>query len=170
MASPIPEIERGLDARVEALGLQVVDVEWAGLHSKPILRLRVDLPDSRPGHGVTVAHCVQVSRALEPWLDEHPLLPERYNLEVSSPGVERPLVRKRDFVRFAGSEIAVKTKAPLPGRDSTRVEGVLESVSERGAATEEFAVALRMKDGSSLDIPGSDIVRAKLVYRWNDGE
>lgn len=169
MAAPIAEIDKELDDRVEALGLEVVDVEWAGQDKAPILRIRIDLPDSEPGNGVTVQHCAKVSRALEPWLDEHPLVPERYTLEVSSPGVERPLIRKRDFLRFRGSEVAMKVRTPPEGRRSNRLEGVLEEVTEEGEASpERWEVMLRLRDGTTVGIPHREIVRANLVYRWDD--
>ena len=76
-----------------------------GSKSRPILRIRVDVPGSEPGAGVSVDDCARVSRAVEEYLDEASDVAERYVLEVSSPGVERPLVRAADFSRFAGQEI-----------------------------------------------------------------
>ena len=100
--APIREIEGDLESRVEALGLELVNLEWAGSGARPIMRLRVDWTDSKPGAGITVGDCARVSRELERWLDQHPAVPERYVLEVSSPGVERPLKRRRDYERFVG--------------------------------------------------------------------
>jgi ribosome maturation factor RimP len=172
MASPIPGIEEGIEDRVEALSMEMVELEWAGSAARPILRLRVDLPDSTPGKGVTVNDCVRVSRALEPWLDEHPDVPERYTLEVSSPGVERPLRRRRDFRRFAGSEVVVKVDNVLPGTKSRRLEGVLEGVEEGDAATPDelgpYTVLVRLGKGTEVRVPSEEIVRAHLVFRWDD--
>ncbi len=90
---------------------------------RPILRIRMDLPDSVPGKGgVGVDQCAQVSRELEPWLDAHPGVPERYVLEVSSPGVERPLTRPRDWERFKGNPVLVKGR-DFPGGRGNRLEG-----------------------------------------------
>lgn len=176
MASPIPGIEEGIEDRVEALSMEMVELEWAGSAARPILRLRVDLPDSSPGKGVTVHDCVRVSRALEPWLDEHPDVPERYTLEVSSPGVERPLRRRRDFRRFAGSEVVVKVDNVLPGAKSRRLEGVLEGVEGGGSAGDAtvadeqgpYTVLIRLGKGTEVRVPSEEIVRAHLVYRWDD--
>jgi ribosome maturation factor RimP len=176
MASPIPGIEEGIEDRVEALSMEMVELEWAGSAARPILRLRVDLPDSSPGKGVTVHDCVRVSRALEPWLDEHPDVPERYTLEVSSPGVERPLRRRRDFLRFAGSEVVVKVDNVLPGAKSRRLEGVLEGVEggdpagDATVADEQgpYTVLVRLGKGTEVRVPSEEIVRAHLVYRWDD--
>jgi len=147
--------------QVEAMGLEVVELEQAGNAVRPILRLYIDRPDSVPGQGqtgVSVADCATVSRALEPLLDAREDLSDRYVLEVSSPGVERPLVRVRDYTRFAGQEVAVRGKAPLAGR-AKRLEGTLGGV--RGEL-----VALRLPDGEEVEIPLSEIDRANLVYRW----
>ena len=116
MSKRVPEVEAGLDERVEALGFELVDLEWAGSNRRPILRIRIDRPESTPGMGIRVEDCVLVSRGLEPWLDEHSSLPEKYVLEVSSPGLERPLVRRRDWLRFTGQEVAVKGRHVSDGR------------------------------------------------------
>lgn len=167
MAMRIAEIDRELEARVEAMGMELVETEWAGGKGRPILRIRVDFPGSRPGAGVTVQDCARVSRELEPWLDEHPLLPERYVIEVSSPGVERPLLRRRDFVRFDGKEVSVKGTGPLAGGQSSRLEGVLVGIEE-GSDEEHYGVRVRRKDGDVVTIPRSEIERAHLVFRWKD--
>lgn len=157
---PIADAE--FEARVGALGFDVVEVEWAGTARRPILRLRVDLPGSSPGHGVTVGDCERVSRALETWLDAHPHMPPQYVLEVSSPGVERPLVKRRDWVRFTGSEVAIRGPGPLAGR-STYLEGVLLGIDgEEGEET----VRLRLADGSEVAIPRREVARAHLIFRW----
>jgi ribosome maturation factor RimP len=163
---PIREVARELDSRVEAIGFEVVEVEWGGSLARPILRLRVDHPESRPGAGVTVADCARVSRTLEEWLDAHPGVSERYVLEVSSPGVERPLRRKRDFVRFVGAEVKIKVAASS-GRKSRMVQGILKEVTERD---ESFGVVVRSKDGTEVSIPEGEIAQANLVFRWNEEE
>jgi ribosome maturation factor RimP len=167
VAKPIPEIDAELEARVEDLGMEVVEIEWAGSDRRPILRLRVDFPGSQPGDGVTVEDCVRVSRAIEPWLDEHPHLPEKYTVEVSSPGVERPLHRKRDFRRFEGDLVALKGRQPLGGTKSKRLEGELAGIRE-GSDEEQYSVLIRRKGGEVLAVPRNDIEKAHLVFRWKD--
>lgn len=172
MARPIPEIDRELEARVEELGMEVVEVQWAGSDRRPIVRVRVDFPHSTPGNGVTVNDCARVSRELEPWLDDHPRLPTKYVIEVSSPGVERPLHRRRDFVRFEGEEVSVKGTGPLGDGSSSRIEGVLLGIDDgaggQGDEEEEYGVKIRRKDGGVVTIPRRDIARARLVFRWKD--
>jgi ribosome maturation factor RimP len=163
-------LEAGLAERVEALGFELVRLERAGSRARPILRLSIDRPESEPGEsGVTLDDCTRVSRALEPWLDELEGLAPSYVLEVSSPGVERPLVRPRDFERFAGREVAVKGKATLAGR-AKRLEGVLLGLREvEGEAGPEERIALRLADGDEVEIPRAEITDAHLIYRWERG-
>jgi ribosome maturation factor RimP len=156
------ELEDAIASRVESLGYEFVELERAGSRARPILRLRIDRPDSVPGEGVTLDDCAKVSRALEPFLDEHPGLGERYVIEVSSPGLERPLVRSRDFERFAGREVALKGYGILADR-ARRLEGeLLGLVGEEG----EERVRLRLPDGEVVEVPRDEIARAHLVYRW----
>lgn len=159
----VPEIDQELERRVEALGYELVEIRWGGSGRRPMLKLRVDRADSGPGSGVTVDECAEVSRALEEWLDEFEGLSEQYVLEVSSPGVDRPLVRARDFERFRGENVAVKGKEVLLGR-STRLEGELIGLEAEG--TEEEAVRLRLASGEEVSVPRSEIRKAHLVFTW----
>lgn len=162
------DLERELEERVEALGYELVELERAGSSRRPILRLRIDRPDSRPGDpgsGVTHEDCRVVSRALEEHLDQRPGLAPAYVLEVSSPGVERPLSRRRDFERFAGQEVALHGRAPLAGR-ARRLEGELLGVSDEGG---EERVRLRLKGAEEVEVPRAEIQKAHLLFRWGGG-
>ncbi|HSH44384.1 MAG TPA: ribosome maturation factor RimP [Longimicrobiales bacterium] len=157
-------LEQVLEERTEALGFELVELERAGSKSRPVLRLRVDRPDSEPGRGISVGECARVSRALEEYLDALPSLPGNYVLEVSSPGVERPLVRRRDFDRFRGHEVAVKGYGPLAGR-GRRLQGELLGLED---GPEGDMVRLRLEDGEEVRVPRDSIARAHLVFRWNE--
>lgn len=160
-------LERELEQRVEELGFELVELEQAGSKNRPILRLKIDRADSVPGAAaVSLEDCTRVSRAVEPFLDERPDLSERYVLEVSSPGVERPLVRTRDFQRFAGQEVALKGKNPLAGR-ARRLEGTLVGLIGEGGSER---VVLRLSDGEEVEIPRDEVTRAHLIYRWGGGK
>ena len=159
---PIPEIERELEARVEALGFELVDMRWSGSARRPALRVRIDRAGSTPGHGVTVDECARVSRGLEPWLDELEQVPEKYVLEVSSPGVDRPLVRDSDFDRFRGEKVALKGHDVLAGK-ARRLEGELLGMEERDGAQ---VVCLRLPDGDEVRVPRAKIAGANLVFTW----
>ena len=150
-----PEIISELERRTESMGFEFVDLETGGTRTRPVLRLRIDRPDSEPGQGVTLDECTYVSRALQAYLDESPAVPETYVLEVSSPGIERPLVRPRDYVRFAGREIRIKAKGQ-------RLEGVLLGLQDENGEV----VRLQLPDGSETGIPLSDVRGASLIHRW----
>lgn len=158
MGKAVPEVERQLEGRVAALGYELVQAEWAGSAKRPLLRLRIDRPEA--GSGVTLDDCSTVSRALEGWLDGLEAMPERYVLEVSSPGVDRPLVRDTDYDRFHGEWVAVKGRAPLAGR-ARRLEGEL-----LGLDRESGTVRLKLEDGTEVAVPRAEISGAHLVFRW----
>jgi ribosome maturation factor RimP len=157
-------LEREIEARIEALGFELVELERAGARGRPILRVRADRPDAGDGLRISLDECARISRALEDYLDAAPEVPEKYVLEVSSPGLERPLVRRRDFERFVGREVTLRGAGPLAGR-SRRLEGELLGVvdGERGEM-----IRLRLSQGEEIAVPREEITRANLVFRWNE--
>jgi ribosome maturation factor RimP len=158
------ELSREIERRVEELGYELVELERAGNQARPILRVYVDRPDAEPGKpGITLDECARVSRALEERLDGRPDLSDRYVLEVSSPGVERPLVRPRDWRRFAGQEVALKGRAALAGR-ARRLQGTLLGLS--GEESDAAAARLKLEDGTEVEVPLGEVERAHLVFRW----
>lgn len=156
-------LDDAIEGKLEELGFELVELEHAGSRARPVLRLRIDWPDSEPGSGVTLEDCRTVSRALEQWLEAVGAVPVRYVLEVSSPGVERPLVRPRDFERFRGREIAIQGTEVLLGR-SRRVEGELLGLSPEADGTE--VIRIRTAKGEELAVPRAKTKRVHLVYRW----
>lgn len=109
------------------LGLEMIDVALTGPGRAPVLSLTVD----RPGGGVTVDELQEASTAIETALDIADLLPGRYRLELSSPGIDRPWKRLDDFKRHAGERAVIKTFAPLADgqrRLVGRVSGVENGV------------------------------------------
>jgi ribosome maturation factor RimP len=159
----VADVERDLEARIEDLGYELVELRWGGSSRRPQLQLRIDRLDSVEEQGVTVGDCAVVSRALEPWLDEHEGLSERYVLEVSSPGLDRPLTKVRHFERFRGKQIAVKGDRVLADR-ATRLEGELLGIEENEG--EAGVVQLRLANGDEVAIPRSKIRKAHLVFTW----
>ncbi len=157
------ELERVAEALLERMGFELVDFQKAGHAARPLLRLRIDRPDSQPGRGVTVDDCAIVSRELEEALATWEDLPASYVLEVSSPGVERPLRKRRDFERYVGREIAVRGFAPL-AQGSKRLEGVLLGIhdSETGER-----LRLLLANQTEIEVPRSAIASANLVFRWD---
>jgi ribosome maturation factor RimP len=159
----VPEIAEELEERVSALGFDLVDVRWGGTGRRPLLKLRIDRPGDSPGQGVAVEDCATVSRALEPWLDEHESLSNRYTLEVSSPGVDRPLVRPQDYRRFRGEQVVVQ-EAAAPHGEQRRLEGELLGLEETGEGG--GSVRLKLPGGNEVGVPLDRIRKANLVFKW----
>lgn len=106
---PIAEqVRRLLEPVLERDGFELVEVEWLRMGARWTLRVFVD----KPG-GVGVDDCQAVSRTIEPMLDVEDLIEPAYDLEVSSPGLDRPLRKPQDFERFAGQRASVKGYAPV---------------------------------------------------------
>jgi ribosome maturation factor RimP len=105
----------------KGLGLEVVEVEYTFERGSMVLRIYID----RPG-GVTVDDCADLSREFSTILDVEDPIPEHYSLEVSSPGIDRPLAKEADFIRFAGHGAKIRTKEAIDGRRNFKVtiEGV----------------------------------------------
>ncbi len=164
--SGLNELERIVESLLGNMGYELVDLEQAGRGTRPILRLRIDRSDSEPGSSVTVDECASVSRALEEVLDSREDLLASYILEVSSPGVERPLRKRRDFERNLGREISLRGFGRLAG-SSKRVEGVLLGIEGSGEAE---LLRVRTASGSEIEIPRSAVAKASLVFRWEDFE
>jgi len=124
-------------------GLEVVDVE----HRTTILRVTID----RPG-GIDLDAISEASRLVSDELDRNDVVPGRYVLEVSSPGVERTLRTPEHFARFVGTEVAVRTQPGTEG--DRRVDGVLEAADENGITVAGRTLAY------------DDIERARTVFVW----
>ena len=107
-----------LQREAEKLGLKGVDAEYLMENKDHILRLTVD----KDG-GVGIDDCEALSRAVDPVLDEEDFIPDVYTLEVTSPGLGRPLRRPRDYEFGRGKEVEIKTYAPVEGQKEFR--GVL---------------------------------------------
>ena len=140
---------------IATLGYELVDLRRAGVVQRPILQVRVDRPDSRPGQGVTADDCAVISRSLERFLENRAMVGPRYVLEVSSPGLERPLRTPDHWRRFIGRQARIRA-ATLSGK--TLVEIV--------AVPDEEHVVLRREDGSELTVAFGDIRDAVLAVDW----
>ena len=155
------EIEAEIEATVDALGYELVTVDWGGSKRRPLLRIRVDRPDATLKDGVNVDDCAVVSRTVEAMLEAREAVPEKYVLEVSSPGVDRPLVRPKDWQRFAGSRVVVKGKTPLFG-NHRRLEGELLGTTEDGSGAR-----IRLERDGEVVVPLESVTSAHLVYEWS---
>lgn len=145
------DLRKLLEPGVSALGFELVDVEVAGSHHSPTLRVYIDSPQ-----GVNVDDCAKVSRQLSALLDVEDPLPGHYTLEVSSPGLDRPLVKPEDFKRFIGETIKLKMQQPVLGRRN--FSGRLVEVAADHVVVEA--------DKESFNLAFDDIERARLVPRF----
>ena len=162
IAEPRLIVEQGMAARVAAiatpvltgLGYRLVRVRVSGTSG-----CTVQIMAERPDGTMVIEDCEAASRALSPVFDVEDPIDSEYRLEVSSPGIDRPLVRRSDFERYAGHEMKVEMAVALEGRK--RFRGVLLGV-------EGEAARLRRKDaaeGEAADVllPIADMAEARLV-------
>lgn len=137
-----------LEPGAAALGFELVAVEFGGRGGNRVLRAYIDAPG-----GVTVDDCESVSRQISAILDVEDPIPGRYTLEVSSPGVDRLLVKPRHFEQVVGEEIKVRTREPRDGRK--RFRGRLQAVHD--------GVLEVVVDGETHRLPIADVEKARLV-------
>lgn len=150
-------LERELARSVEDLGFELVEVRHGGTARRPHLTVRIDRPESGPGHGVTVDDCALVSRALEAWLDGEGVGEGRYILEVSTPGVDRPLRRLAEWRRFLGRPVDLLVPQ-FGGRFRVTATRVIDAP--------EPAVELQFPNDVRRVIPLAEIKEARLGFDW----
>jgi ribosome maturation factor RimP len=149
VASKIEEITRRV---VESEGMELVDVEVKGGGAHRLVRIFIDKPA-----GVTHGDCELVSQQVGTILDVEDVIPGgRYTLEVSSPGVERKLVREKDYERFQGKKAVITVREAVDGRKTW--EGTLAGVAE-GRVMLDAA-------GRQVELPLADITKAHLKFEW----
>jgi ribosome maturation factor RimP len=142
-------IERAIAPSLGAMGFEIVRLLLMGSH-RPVLQIMIERADRR---GITVEDCAEVSRAVSALLDVEDPIIGAYTLEVSSPGLDRPLTRPEDFARFAGFEAKLETRAPIAGRK--RFRGRLIGLDGN-------LVRIATAEGEA-SLPIGDLQRARLV-------
>jgi len=140
---------------VEAEGLALVRVKMIGGTSDPTLQVMAERPDTRQ---LTLEDCARLSRRLSERFDELEAegkdpFDAAYRLEVSSPGIDRPLTREKDYLRWTGHVARMETTEPIEGR--RRFKGTLLGL-------ENGTVRLKLDDGKEADVPLRSVSRAKL--------
>ncbi len=139
-----------IEPSLQSMGYDIVRIQISGT-KRPTMQIMAERKDAVP---MTVDDCADISRAVSAILDVEDPIEGAYNLEVSSPGIDRPLTREQDFVRFAGFEAKVETRLPVEGRK--RFKGRLVGLTDQGE------VELNGDDGH-FRIPFAEVSRAKLV-------
>ena len=136
---------------IKELNLELVDIEFFPQGARTITRIIIDKKT-----GVTLDDCTKVSREVGYLLDIKDLFSHPYHLEVSSPGLERPLKTLRDFEKFVGRKVSIKTVELLDGKRNFK--GILKQIRND-------TVLLDM-DGRLWELPSGGIRQAKLVYEF----
>ena len=149
-------VERIIAPTLDGMGYELVRVQMSGGRQHSRLQVMAERADQR---GMTVDDCAEISRAVSALLDVEDPIAGSYDLEVSSPGIDRPLTRPRDFERFAGQEAKIEMRETLDGR--RRFRGLLKGFEE--------GCALLEVESETVKLPVEDIERAKLVLPGDIG-
>jgi ribosome maturation factor RimP len=132
-----------------ALGIEVILVEIRGGGGRSVVRVFLD-----QAGGITLGDCERFSKRLAVLLDVEDCVPFSYALEVSSPGIDRPLVKASDYERFSGKNATVHTKLPIEGQ--RRFKGRIGKLAEG-------RVTMELEAGRKVEIPLAEIDKANLV-------
>lgn len=158
-----PELQRDLESwaleAAEAHGVELYDVTVA-TSGRWIVRVFIDRPGgTEPGQGVSIDECSDVSRYLEAYFDADARMPDNYLLEVSSPGIERPLKNERHVAQVVGKLVDLTVREPIEGQN--KVVGQLLSF-------EEGILEIRVSERESvLTVPWSAVSKARLKYDFS---
>ena len=147
------EVSRIIEPILEEMDIELVDVEYVTEHGRPVLRVIID----KYG-GVTIDDCAAVSREIGDIIDINDALSGRYVLEVSSPGLNRPLKKEKDFVQVVGRKVRLKTACPVDGRRNYK--GTLLSF-------EDGNLLIDLENGQ-VRLSITDLEKANLVYEFNN--
>jgi ribosome maturation factor RimP len=150
------QISSLVEPAIRGQGYDLVDVEWKHESGAWVLRAFID----REG-GVTLDDCSNVSHLLSATLDVSDLIKVPYTLEVSSPGLNRPLKKEADFRRFVGKKAKIRTKRPI-GEARRNFSGTLVGV-------EDGKVKIDVGD-QICDVPVDEVEKANLVYEFGNQE
>jgi ribosome maturation factor RimP len=141
-----------VEPSLEDMGFELVDVEYLSMHGKWVLRLYID----KEG-GVTLDDCAIVSREIGDLIDVKDVIVHEYILEVSSPGLDRPLKKEKDFKGAIGKKIKVKTVRAVEGRRN--YTGYLRNFQE--------GILYMELESGQVHLPWKDVDKANLVYEFN---
>lgn len=136
---------------LEGEGLELVDIEYRKEQTGWVLRLFIDREQ-----GVSLDDCANISQELGTLLDVKDLIPHPYHLEISSPGLNRPLRKEKDFLRFRGKKVKIKTAHPIGNRKN--FVGILSDYKD--------GIIYVTIDQESFAIPQKELVRANLEWEF----
>jgi ribosome maturation factor RimP len=169
MALDVDRVREIAERVAASSGLEVVEIEFLGGGKARMLRVFLDKPAAgvTPLAGVTHEDCANFSREFGTILDVEDVMPGSYTLEVSSPGLDRKLIKAADFSRFVGSRVKLTTRQPV--NSNRHFEGRLESF-ENGRLTLDLSVASKKSQkkmgataGEKIEIDFASVEKANLV-------
>jgi ribosome maturation factor RimP len=154
------------EAAAAPAGIEIAEVELKGSGRHHLLRIYIDRPE-----GVSHADCELVSRTVSAGLDAEDPIPGSYELEVSSPGVERNLTKWQDWVRFCGSKAKVVLREPVqaepaPGAGSKPAPADLKSFDGKILKAENHTVTMELAGGAIVSFALETVDRANLKFEW----
>jgi ribosome maturation factor RimP len=149
--SVVRQVESLVEPILQGMGYELVDVEYVSSFGRWVLRLFVD----KEG-GVTIGDCARISEELGDLIDVKEFIRHEYNLEVSSPGLDRPLKKEKDLFRALGKKVKVRMTVPQEGRRN--FTGTLLRCGE--------GVLHLEVDGREVALPWPDVAKANLIYEF----
>lgn len=139
MDAVVEKTDKAVRATIEGMGYEIVDIEYAKRPDNMYLIVYIDIP-----RGVTLDDCEQVHNAINPIMDELDPVEGAYVLNVSSPGLDRPFKKRRDYERNYKKEVEIKLYAPLQGKKY--YEGVLKEKTENAVVIDTEKGELTIED------------------------
>lgn len=153
----LPRVTALVEQIAASLAMEVVDVEYRREGRETVLRIFID----KPG-GVTLDDCSTVSRELSQVLDVEDFIPVGYNLEVSSPGLNRPLKKPSDFQRSVGKLIKVKTFDLMADDTGSKRKTFLGDL----IGVEDDGIVVKLTEGQTARLPFKSIAKANLEFEF----
>jgi ribosome maturation factor RimP len=157
MGNLTKELKEKLSPLVKEENLELVDLEFSSGGPRSILRIYVD----KPG-GVTIDDCADLSRKISDFLDMEDLIPHRYSLEVSSPGLERPLINREDFIRRKGEKVRVFLKEPIEGK--WELAGEIKNLQEETLYLSTKLEGDEPGETEERAVPLNKVLKAKIIF------
>ena len=151
------ELKEKLLPLVKEENLELVDLEFFSGGPRFILRIYVD----KPG-GVTIDDCADLSHKMSDFLDMEDLIPHRYSLEVSSLGLDRPLINGEDFIRRKGEKVRVFLKEPIEGK--WELVGEIKNLHEEMLYLCTQPEEVKYCETTEKTIPLNKVLRAKIIF------
>ncbi len=149
----IRDVNRLIESVLDEMGFELVDTEYLSEHGKWVLRIYADGEG-----GITVGDCARISREISTLIEAKDIFQHEYVLEVSSPGLNRPLKRERDFQRAVGKKVNIKMLNPV--KDQKNFTGYLK-------AYKNGILYIEMMD-KLVHLPWQDVKKANLIYEFEN--